>query len=96
MEPKTARASATPAPKPPLSLQRITEAALAQIDQRGLDAWSLRDVARSLGVYPTAIYWYVGGKNQLLSEVCALAMRTVTPPRRKGRWQDWLRELFRR
>lgn len=96
MEPKTARASATPAPKPPLSLQRITEAALAQIDQRGLDAWSLRDVARSLGVYPTAIYWYVAGKNQLLSEVCALAMRTVTPPRRKGRWQDWLRELFRR
>jgi len=46
-----------------LSKERIVEAALAQIDRDGLAAFSLRDVARALGVYPTALYWHVPGRN---------------------------------
>ncbi len=83
-------------PDATLSLERITEAALAEIDERGLERFSVRDVARALGVYPTAIYWYVRNKNQLLGAVCSRVMVKVTPPRSTTRWQDWLRELFRR
>lgn len=93
---KRVRAAAPSASNRALSLERVARAALARIDERGVDGFSLREVARTLGVYPTAIYWYVRDRNQLLGEACALALRKVTPPREVPCWQDWLRELFRR
>lgn len=81
---------------PALSAERIVEAALAQIGERGLERFSLRDVARALGVYPTAVYWYFRSRNELLAAVCAYAQRDIVPPPRQGDWQTWLRELFRR
>jgi TetR/AcrR family transcriptional regulator, tetracycline repressor protein len=81
---------------PALSAERIVEAALVQIGERGLERFSLRDVARALGVYPTAVYWYFRSRNELLAAVCAHAQRDIVPPPRQGDWQAWLRELFRR
>lgn len=81
---------------PALSRERIAQAALDQLDAHGLAGFSLRDVARALGVYPTAIYWHVRNRNQLLADACALALAQVVPPRGKRRGQDWLRELFHR
>ncbi len=81
---------------PALSAERIVEAALAQIGERGLERFSLRDVARALGVYPTAVYWYFRSRNELLAAVCAHAQRDIVPPPRQGDWQTWLGELFRR
>ncbi len=78
-----------------LSRERIVEVALALIAEKGLDGFSLRDVARSLGVYPTALYWHIQDKNALLGEVCTLVLSKVVPPRGKGSWQDWLRALMR-
>jgi TetR/AcrR family tetracycline transcriptional repressor len=80
---------------PALSRERIVDVALEMISEKGLDGFSLRDVARSLGVYPTAIYWHIKNKNALLGEVCTLTISKVVPPRGKGAWQDWLRALFR-
>jgi len=85
----------TPA-TPALNAERIVDAALLQIAERGLERFSLRDVARALGVYPTAVYWYFRSRNELLAAVCAAAQRDVVPPPREGDWQAWLRELFRR
>jgi len=79
-----------------LSREKIVETALALISENGLDGFSLRDVARALGVYPTAIYWYVKSKNALLGEVCAAMLATVLPARGSGSWQDWIRLLCRR
>lgn len=81
---------------PGLSKTKIVVAALGLIDKKGLDSFSLRDVARALGVYPTALYWYVPSRNALLAEVVAHAMRHVSPPSDVGNWRTWLRELFRR
>jgi AcrR family transcriptional regulator len=78
-----------------LSRERIIEVALALISEKGLDGFSLRDVARSLNVYPTAIYWHIKNKNALLAEVSTLTMSRVLPPRGRASWQDWLRKLFR-
>lgn len=89
----TARKAATDTQ---LSRDRIVEAALDQLTTKGLDGFSLREVARTLGVYPTALYWYVRSRNELLSAACELALGSVVPARGHGNWQDWLRELFRR
>ena len=77
-----------------LSKELICSAALELIDSKGLDQFSLRDVARSLGVYPRAIYWYVTGKSELLSEVVGYALRDIYPPASDGDWKEWLRKLF--
>ena len=79
-----------PAAGTALSAERIVEAALAQIAERGLERFSLRDVARALGVYPTAVYWYFRSRNELLAAVCAAAQRDIVPPPRQGDWQAWL------
>jgi TetR/AcrR family tetracycline transcriptional repressor len=90
------KASPTEAKEAPsLSRERIVDVALELISEKGLDDFSLRDVARSLEVYPTAIYWHIKNKNALLGEVCTRTLSKVIPPRGKSAWQDWLRALFR-
>lgn len=85
------------APRDPgLSKDRIVAAALALIDRNGAADFSLRDVARRLGVYPTAIYWHVPGRNALIGEVCARATRGIVPPTSPRNWRAWLKALFRR
>jgi TetR/AcrR family tetracycline transcriptional repressor len=79
-----------------VSREKIAHVALEQIDAVGLNGFSLRDIARTLGVYPATIYWHVASKDALLAEVASLVMDQVTPPRGKLAWQDWLRELFKR
>jgi len=95
---KAARKSRNPArgAAPGLSKEAVAAAALALIDEEGLAAFSLRDVARRLGVYPTALYWHVPGRNALLAEVVARALRAIAPPGDAAEWQTWLRSLFRR
>lgn len=79
-----------------LSKDRIVTAALAIIDRDGVEAFSLRSLALALGVYPTAIYWYVPSRNALLAEVVARALGDVLPPDERLDWRVWLKELFRR
>jgi AcrR family transcriptional regulator len=89
---RTKRAPRNPA----LSKEKIVAAGLALIDRNGAADFSLRDVARRLGVYPTAIYWHVPGRNALIGEICALAMRDIVPPAPPRDWRAWLKSLFRR
>jgi TetR/AcrR family tetracycline transcriptional repressor len=77
-----------------LSRERVWAAALKQIDEHGLGSFSLRDLARSLRVYPRAIYWYVSSRNDLLSGVVNYVLSNVYPPTSSADWKDWLRKLF--
>ncbi|MEM5290221.1 TetR/AcrR family transcriptional regulator [Paraburkholderia sabiae] len=79
-----------------LTRERIVAVAIEQIDQNGLTAFSLREVARQLDVYPAAVYWHVPNRDALLAAVVEATMSGVTPEIGKLEWQDWFRELFRR
>lgn len=68
-------------------------AALEEIDDRGLAAFSIRNLASRLGVYPTAIYWHVKSRDVILAEVVARILAGVEP-RRDQPWQRTLRALF--
>ena len=84
---------------PPLDRDRIAAAAVAMLDAHGLAAFSVRDLAKELGVYPAAIYWHVGSRNALLAEMVAHVLRDVAPPplaEQSMSWQAWLRLLFHR
>ena len=79
---------------PALSRDVIVAAALDLIDMEGLDAFSLRTLAQRLGVYPTAVYWYVPTRNELLAQVVAHILAKVQAPRGRRGWQQALRDLF--
>ncbi|NUX57653.1 TetR/AcrR family transcriptional regulator C-terminal domain-containing protein [Paraburkholderia youngii] len=106
--PSRARSQKTTAPVPvarkgrqastdaALTKERIVAAAIDQIDRNGVMGFSLRDVARSLGVYPAAVYWHVATRDDLLASVVEATMADVAPAPGKLPWQDWFRELFTR
>lgn len=69
-------------PKPSLDLDRITRAALEIGDNNGLEAVSMGNVAKRLGVAPMSLYRYVGSKDELLLALMDAA--TEPPPPRAG------------
>jgi AcrR family transcriptional regulator len=56
----------TRGPKPALTLERVLDTAISVADAHGLDALSMRRVARELGVGTMSLYRYVPGKAELL------------------------------
>ena len=77
-----------------LSRERILKRALAIVETEGVGALSMRGLARDLGVVPTAIYWHVPSRDDLLQGVLDLAMEGVEVALPKeGRWEDRLRAL---
>jgi AcrR family transcriptional regulator len=78
-----------------LSREKIVLAALALLDERGLAAFSVRDLAKAMGVFPAAIYWHVPTRNQLLAAIVAHVLHDLAPPPMPD-WREWLRALFRR
>jgi len=96
-EPKSRpRTAGRPPGSSTLSKRRIAEAALAHIDEFGLGAFSMREIAARLGVYPATVHWHVSTREALLAEVAAMVMADVTPPPGKQAWQEWIAQLFRR
>ncbi|MDR6890488.1 MULTISPECIES: TetR/AcrR family transcriptional regulator [Variovorax] len=92
-KPKTA---GRPAGGGALSKRLIAQAALAHIDEFGLGAFSMREIAARLGVYPATVHWHVSTREALLAEVAAMVMADVTPPPGQAGWQEWIAQLFRR
>ncbi|MBB6467966.1 AcrR family transcriptional regulator [Aminobacter lissarensis] len=81
-----------------LTRERVVEAAIALIDDKGLVGFSVRALARRLNVYPAALYWHAGGaKTDLLAEISgALIASLMTPEDLSDDWRETIRILFRR
>ena len=90
--------TATPAKqRTPLTRERITQAALQIMDTEGLEAVTMRRVAREVGVEAMSLYNHVHDKDDQLNGVSEQVMREFPfPEERPG--QDWLeagREIAR-
>lgn len=95
---KEQRKVARAGPAAPAGLNRavVLEAALSLVDEAGPDGFTMRALARRLGVYPTAIYWYFPRKNDLLAAVAGHALRDLTPETDPRDWRGFIAELFHR
>jgi TetR/AcrR family tetracycline transcriptional repressor len=60
-----------------LSRDKVVDAALSILRDHGLAALSMRQVAATLGVQPSALYWHVESKQELLAQ---LAERILADP----------------
>jgi AcrR family transcriptional regulator len=52
-----------------MSRELIVETARRLIEEGGVEGLSMRKLSAELGVASTAIYWHVGGRDQLLAEI---------------------------
>jgi TetR/AcrR family transcriptional regulator, tetracycline repressor protein len=79
-----------------LSRPEIVNAALLYVDEHGLDALTMRALAKEIGVYPTALYWHIGTKAQLVAAVTTTVLDDILLPADHGMaWDDWLAEVAR-
>lgn len=82
-----------------ISRVSIIEAALAVLDEKGIEGLTVRALARRLGVQAPALYWHVESKRELFDEMGTEISRRVaaamdTAPPTEG-WRDGL-ALFAR
>jgi len=63
-----------------LSRDRILLAGLALVDEEGLDAVSMRKLARRLGVDPMSLYNHVDGKDALLDGIAEVLLAAIPAP----------------
>jgi len=77
-----------------LTADKVIDAAVALTVERGLDNWTLRQLAAAIGAYPAVVYHHVGDRDAV---VCAVLDRVVgqleLPDDRLG-WQEWFSALL--
>lgn len=77
--------------RPGLTRDAVLAAALAIIDDGGLDACTMRAVASALGVEAMSLYWHVENKDALLDGVVELILMEVVSEREElTDWRDRL------
>ncbi|MRH89318.1 TetR family transcriptional regulator [Nocardia sp. SYP-A9097] len=83
-----------------LDTNAIAQAALALLDETGLDGLTMRKVAAALNVQAPALYWHVKNKRELLDvmaqHIFVAAVHGLEAPRRGEDWRDWLIHLASR
>jgi AcrR family transcriptional regulator len=81
--------------KAPLSRNVIVDAALAVLEQDGLEGLSLRKVATALDTGPASLYVYFDNLNELHAAMLDAAFAEVALPReRKSNWRDRMKALL--
>jgi AcrR family transcriptional regulator len=74
-----------------LSRDEIVRAAIAIADAEGLEAISMRRIARDLRVGAMSLYWHVGSKEELLDAMRDALEEEIEIPEPTGEWQADLR-----
>jgi AcrR family transcriptional regulator len=83
------------AQRAPLTHRSVIAGALALADAEGLEAVTIRRLAKELGVTPMALYWHVRNKDDLLDGVAASLFDEVDlRVDASSRWQDQLQSLL--
>jgi len=78
-------------PRPPLSRQRVIEAAVAVADERGVTAVSMRKVAERLGVEAMSLYHHVTNKDAILDGIVDAVFDEIELPEPDLDWRTAMR-----
>lgn len=70
-------------------------AAIALIDEEGLESFSLRRLATRLNAGPMTLYWHVQNKDRLLDLVLDTLIGEVPPPAPQGPWTERVATVIR-
>ncbi|QRP48134.1 TetR/AcrR family transcriptional regulator [Amycolatopsis sp. FDAARGOS 1241] len=79
---------------PAVTAEKVVDAAVALTAERGLDNWTLRQLAAAVDAYPAVIYHHVGDRDAVVSAVLDRVVGLLTLPDDDLPWQDWFAELL--
>ena len=78
-----------------LSREVLVETAVSLADREGLEALTIRRLAREIGVTPMALYWHVKDKDELMLALGERMFAEVElPPSADGSWESELRGVM--
>ena len=66
-------------------------AAMEVADAGGIDGLTIRSLARSLGVKPMSVYYYVANKDEILDGIVDLVFSEIELPTVGGAWREEIR-----
>jgi AcrR family transcriptional regulator len=82
----------------PLTRERVLQAAVELADERGIDALTMRNLGRELGVEAMSLYNHVANKEAILDGIVevvmgqlAAAAAAIEPPARPVEWKQTMR-----
>src|SRR5207249_672672 len=76
----------------PLSRDRVLRAAVALVDDSGIESLSMRRLADELRVVPMALYKHVANKEELLDGMLDVVVAEIDPPDSGTDWQGAVRK----
>lgn len=91
--------TAKPSPRrdcdlPELTAEAIRDAAVRLTREKGLDGWSIRQLAKELKAWPNNISYRVGRRDDAAQLVVDYVMGEIDVPEDTGDWKPWFEELF--
>ena len=78
--------------KRPLSRKRVLDAAVALADESGIDALSMRRLARELGVEAMSLYNHVANKDEILDGIVEVIAEEAELPPEGAEWKAAIRQ----
>src|SRR3954452_20784192 len=76
----------------PLNLERTLQVALVIADDDGLEAVTMRRLARELGVEAASLYHHVNGKSQILDGLVEVVAAEIERPMSSTDWRATISE----
>jgi AcrR family transcriptional regulator len=84
-------ADASAAPRTPLSKERVLRAAIELADTDGIEALSMRRLARELGVEAMSLYHHVANKDEILDGIVDAVIGEIDLPSDAADWKTAIR-----
>ena len=85
------RTDPSPAPRVPLTRQRVLEAAVALADDSGIESLTMRKLGQALGVEAMSLYHHVANKDALLDGMVDLVFAEIEFPAAGTGWKPAMR-----
>ncbi|WP_406001150.1 TetR/AcrR family transcriptional regulator [Streptomyces sp. NBC_00829] len=88
------RRSRASAGLPPITADKIIDAAVELTAQRGLDGWSIRQISTKLDVWPGVVAHHVGDREAVVMAVTDRVIARIPVPDPDASWRDWFSALM--
>ncbi len=80
--------------RPPLTPERVVDAAIAFADEHGLDELSMRKLAKSIGYEVMSLYNHVAGKDAMIDAMLDAVAAEMPRPTPGGDWKAEVRRAM--
>lgn len=87
------RRSRASAGLPPITADKIIDAAVDLTAEHGLEGWSIRQIATRLDVWPGVVAHHVGDREAVVMGVTDRVIGRIPVPGTDVPWREWFRQL---